>query len=734
MISMTHRIATLAAAALMAFAAVTRAGEGELLAVLNSDASLKEKGDACRELAQTGTAAAVPVLARLIDRPDLSHMARYALDANPDPSVNPALRAALGRVKGALRIGVIGSLGVRRDADAVAPLAALLADPDPATARATALSLGSIGTRAAADALVAALEAGGTTHLVERAEGILRCAESALEDGDATRAAALYDRLIALSGAPMPIRVAALRGRILSRGDDRVARLIAAFRGDDWPLAAAAIGVSMDLRKSDVTLALAEEVARSAGDKQHLLIATLGHRGDAAAGPALLAVAGKGDSKMRALAINALTQIGHEPALKLMCDLAVGEDAELAGVTGTCLAGFSGQAADKAILGLLDRAEPKARVIAADLLAQRAPAIAVERLIRAAADKDTTVRVAVLRALRDIAGPDDYKALLSLVLGAQPGSEVQAAEGALAALCARMTLSSVGELSVTRAVYGDLPSGKQADVTKKVSAAVIDGSLSIIAGNSQFGDPAPGKVKNLLVEYAVNGQNGRMQVKEHETLRLSAPPTAPSAVVDGLIASLAGAKPHSKIAVLRVLRSIGGAVAFEAVQAASGDADKDVQGAAKRILCDWPTVEALPILTDWARSSDETAIRLLALRGSMRLIPLTQQPRAGQLAALMALEDLATRPEEKKIMLGVIGQIPYTESLAVAVRHLAEDGLREEAAAAAVAIAEVIAQDAPDPVIAAMKKVERAKVDKQIVRRAKAVLLVTNTEPQESNP
>lgn len=100
----------------------------------------------------------------------------------------------------------------------------------------------------------------------------------------------------------------------------------------------------------------------------------------------------------------------------------------------------------------------------------------------------------------------------------------------------------------------------------------------------------------------------------------------------------------------------------------------------------------------------------------------------------MALEDLATRPEEKKIMLGVIGQIPYTESLAVAVRHLAEDGLREEAAAAAVAIAEVIAQDAPDPVIAAMKKVERAKVDKQIVRRAKAVLLVTNTEPQESNP
>ena len=46
-------------------------------------------------------------------------MARYALETIPDPSVDDALRDALGKLKGRPLLGVIGSLGVRRDAKAV---------------------------------------------------------------------------------------------------------------------------------------------------------------------------------------------------------------------------------------------------------------------------------------------------------------------------------------------------------------------------------------------------------------------------------------------------------------------------------------------------------------------------------------------------------------------------------------------------------------------------------------
>ncbi|MBM4156816.1 MAG: hypothetical protein FJ221_17575, partial [Lentisphaerae bacterium] len=90
--------------------------EAQFVAVLKSDAPLKDKIDACREIGRVGTAAAVPVLAALLPNAELSHAARVALEMIPDPAAGEALRAALGTTTGALRTGVAGSLGQLRDA------------------------------------------------------------------------------------------------------------------------------------------------------------------------------------------------------------------------------------------------------------------------------------------------------------------------------------------------------------------------------------------------------------------------------------------------------------------------------------------------------------------------------------------------------------------------------------------------------------------------------------------
>src|SRR5689334_14093880 len=84
-----------------------------LIAVLKSDASRKEKVDACRQLAVIGTKEAVAALAALLANEQMNHMARYALETIPDPSVDEALRAALGQLQGRPLVGVIGSIGVR---------------------------------------------------------------------------------------------------------------------------------------------------------------------------------------------------------------------------------------------------------------------------------------------------------------------------------------------------------------------------------------------------------------------------------------------------------------------------------------------------------------------------------------------------------------------------------------------------------------------------------------------
>ena len=180
--------------AVLLLAGAAGAQEDKLIAILRSDASTKQKADACQELARVGTRRAVPVLADFLADTNLSHLARYALEPIPDPSVDAALCRALGKVKGQVLVGLISSLGTRKDARAVKPLTGLLAASDPAVADAAARALGSVGGGPAATALEKALRTGGQASRPAVIEGLLRCAESL----PAARAAVIYDR----SGGP----------------------------------------------------------------------------------------------------------------------------------------------------------------------------------------------------------------------------------------------------------------------------------------------------------------------------------------------------------------------------------------------------------------------------------------------------------------------------------------------------------------------------------------------------
>lgn len=108
-----------------------------LLKILTSRTATEfEKAKACQRLAVVGDETAVPALAALLGDRKLSHYARYGLEPIPGEKVDAAFREALGRLDGALRIGVINSIGRRKDKQALATLARLRHDSDQATAEA----------------------------------------------------------------------------------------------------------------------------------------------------------------------------------------------------------------------------------------------------------------------------------------------------------------------------------------------------------------------------------------------------------------------------------------------------------------------------------------------------------------------------------------------------------------------------------------------------------------------
>ena len=126
------------------------------------------------------------------------------------PKPSQALRDALPKLSGNLKIGVISSIGGRRDSAAVAALSGLLADNDPAVARAAAIALGAIGNVEAVKALQSVTPAATETKQAV-IDAQLTCAEALLADNKTADAQIIYKSLVGHQQAKL-VRLAATRG------------------------------------------------------------------------------------------------------------------------------------------------------------------------------------------------------------------------------------------------------------------------------------------------------------------------------------------------------------------------------------------------------------------------------------------------------------------------------------------------------------------------------------------
>lgn len=689
------------------------AQEAKWIEVLKSGAPQFDKAAACYELSLVGTKAAVPALAALLVDEKLAHPARGALETIRGPSVDDALRDALGKVKGRLLEGVIGSIGVRRDAKAVPLLAPLLADSDAGVAQAAARALGSIGTSDAAKALDAALAGASGTKLSAVCEGIFRCAEQS----PPADAIAVYDRLRGLTAAPHQIRAGALRGAVLLRKNDGIPLLLEAVRGADYAMTAAAARIAMELPGPEVGAALTKELPALPADKQVLIINALGTRGDAAAGPALLPLAAKASDEVRLAAVQNLTRLAFAPAVPVLAELAVAPKSDLAEAAKTCLASFPAKEADASIAGMLGHQDPKVRALALEMIAQRSAAAAIGSLLKAAEDPDASVRKTAMAMLRDQAGPAELQPLLALLLKAKESADIQAAARAISALCSRQSTPVAGKVAIIKAVYGNLSDGPTADVTKKLSKLVASGEPSVEMSNHNFGDPAPQKPKQFRVEYSLNGDTTIRTGKENETVSFLTTQTPP-AIVDAICAAVGTSQGEAKCELLKTLRAVGGAKAFETVRVAVNDANPEAKDTALRALCEWPSADALPLLLEMAKSPPSKTMKVLALRGFVRLAPQQTGSDAEKLESLKAAMALADRDDEKRLIVGALANIPTLDALALAASHLENAALTEEAALAAVAIAEKLPAGNSEQLAGAMKEVAKRTKDKKLAGRA----------------
>ena len=691
----------------------------KLIALLQSNAAPAEKAIACKQLAIYGTKDAVPALALLLADPQLASWARIALEAIPDAAAGEALLASLDKLQGPQLIGAINSLGVLRVAKAVPGLTEKLTAADAGVASAAAEALGRIGSEAAAKALTPLLTSAPAPVRTSVAYGCTLCAEQFLAAGRHADAAQLYDA-VCQAKVTRQRTLEATRGLILARQSAGVPLLLELLRSPDVKMYQLGLRVARELPGRDVTKALLAEFEQAAPERKSFLLLALADRGDTGVLPVALAAAKTGTTPLRLVAINVMERLGSAASLPVLLAIAAEDNEELSQAAKLALARLSGADVDAAVVAMLQNPDAKIRRLALDLLTRRHIAGAVPALLKAAQDADAQVRLASLKALGNLADLADLPALLDLLVKLQAPEELQATESAVSALCTRSAKPAAAKIVIVKAVYGALPGGPATDVTRKVAAKVKRGAMTVEASNSAFGDTAGGKVKALRVEYTLDGQPQSQTVAENETLTF-ATAKMPPACLDAVLAALPRAPTAPKLALLNILRSLGGPRALAAVRAAATDANAEIQNTALRALCDWSSAEALPDLAQLAKSAANPTVKILALRGYLRLVAQQGGPAAQQVALLKDALALAGRSEEKKLVLAALGLISSADALALVGTQLGDAELKEEASLAAVAIAEKLSRPRPAAVAAVMEEVAKTTTNAQLAQRAKAL-------------
>ena len=410
----------------------------QALAVLQSDAPPQEKAVACKRLAVFGGPEAVPALAPLLGDDLLASWARIPLEVIPGPAADAALRSALGRVQGNLLIGVINSIGVRRDSQAVGPLQALLQNPNDEVASAAAVALGKIGGSTATQALEAFLPSAPAGARSAVAEGMILCAERSAAAGENKDAVRLYEQ-VRRANLPQQRILEATRGAILARQNEGLPLLLETLRDTDPDMFSIGLRTARELPGRSVTEALATELTRAPAERQGAVLLALTDRTDDAVGPAVFRAVTQGSKSLRLVALGALERQANLASLPILLEAVTDTDRDVSKAAKTALGRLPGKNVDAALQVKLPQATGSARRPLVELAGQRRVTALVPELFKAAQDSDPELRSAGLQALGETVSLGDLGKLAQLLVQTSSEDDIPDAEGALDAACARLS-------------------------------------------------------------------------------------------------------------------------------------------------------------------------------------------------------------------------------------------------------------------------------------------------------
>lgn len=453
----------------------------------NPDASQFEKRMACHQAARTGTADSVAPLAAVLLDETLSQYARIGLQQIPGPEATAALCKVLPDAQGNLLIGIIGSLGERRDPAAVDALIPFLKYDDRQTVKVTATALGKIGNDSALSALRSRFDETDVDQKALLVDGLFACAERLTADGKIDDASKIYAAVRAERELPVTVRAGAIRGELLTLGPAAGTVLESEMLNSQNGDFLAALEAGRDMVAPEMTAVLVELLAKLDPDRKILLLDLLDCRGDMAAKDAVFELAKIApDANIKKAAVRALAGHPDEETIAFLLDSVAKPIDELTASSVDALVRMKFAPLDTKIVDRLKQTKGPACIPLVNVCSLRKIAASTPVLLPLLSSSEDDVRLAVITALGNTVSGGNIEVLVKRLMNPDSDTEFEAVKAALLVVCHR-TVNQDDVAEKLAAFYDEAP--------LKTKIALLDlfgalgGPVAIDAVHKAVADP-----------------------------------------------------------------------------------------------------------------------------------------------------------------------------------------------------------------------------------------------------
>ena len=355
---------------------------------------------------------------------------------------------------------------------------------------------------------------------------------------------------------------------------------------------------------------------------------------------------------------------------------------------------FPGGEIDQALVAELNRAAPDRAALVVQAMADRPDTVVLAAVLKAAEQGPKEVRLSAIDALARVGDLSCLDSLLKMALDAD----------ADLSQTAKVTLAEVPGEKIDTQILALLESAKgkmyplllqlvgqrRIDAVPELLKAIDHSDKDVrSAALIALGETVRLQKLPVLISQVVSPKH-----REDAPVALQALKAASIRMPDreACATELASAVDRTKavptkISLLEILGAMGGTKALAAIGAAARSNDSQLQDSSSRLLGEWMTEDAAPVLLDLAKTPTNP-YNIRALRGYIRIARQFVLPEEQRAEMCQKAFDVASQTAEKKLVLDVLKRYPSVDTLKQAIKAMKVAELKDDATQATLVIAQ----------------------------------------------